>query len=265
MKAAISGSRGVIGTRLREVLESQGVKVFPITRITYYNSELLSKFFRRHKPDWIFHLATFGNMIWQTDLNQTILANVLGTARMLQCAMGYKAFVNVSSSSTLLDNDTFYSATKLCSEKICNAYTNMCKKPIVNVRLSTVIGKGEQPEHLIPKLIKSCKTEEKMLFVGSPTHDFIDIRDAVKGLIAVAKNANQLIGKSVNISNNNSYTNFEVKNIVERLLHKKANIFKVSALRSYDTSNWRIDNSELLKLGWKPKYTLAQSIRSMIH
>ena len=265
MKAAISGSHGVIGTRLREVLESKGVKVFPIPRKTYYDSCLLKRFFLHHKPNWIFHLATFGNMIWQQDLDQTISANVVGTARMLESAMGYKAFINVSSSSTLLDNDTFYSATKLCSERICNAMQQFSHQPIVNVRLSTVIGKGEQKEHLIPKLINSCKTGEKMLFVGSPTHDFIDIRDVVSALIVIAKNAQTVVGKSINISNNNSYANVEVKNMVQDLLHKRANLLRVKALRSYDTTNWRIDNTELLKLGWKPKYTLEQSIRSMIH
>ena len=36
-------------------------------------------------------------------------------------------------------------------------------------------------------------------------------------------------------------------------------------MRSYDNHNWRVDNTDLLGLGWKPKIPFEESVERMVH
>lgn len=45
---------------------------------------------------------------------------------------------------------------------------------------------------------------------------------------------------------------------------KKANLKMVDKMRTYDNTHWVVDNSEMLKLGWKPEVSLEESIRRMV-
>jgi nucleoside-diphosphate-sugar epimerase len=61
-----------------------------------------------------------------------------------------------------------------------------------------------------------------------------------------------------------SYTNRQVKEIVEGITGKKANIVQVPSMRSYDNENWVSTNLRIRSTGWLPKKTLEQSIAEMV-
>jgi nucleoside-diphosphate-sugar epimerase len=149
-------------------------------------------------------------------------------------------------------------------EELASEYARKNNAPIIVVRPSTVIGVGEPPNHLIPKLIESCKTGIKIPFVPEPTHDFIDVRDFISGLILVAKQADECRGCVYNISTNLATSNQEVLNTVERVVGRKANVEIAKSLRPYDNPNWRVNNSAIKRLGWKQEYNLEDSVKSMI-
>ena len=170
MKVLISGSTGFIGGHLFRALEQLGHTVVPI-----YNEKLLSLPYLEGvisevKPDYIFHLATYGNMYNHKDIKKILEANIIKTYNFLQASQktSYRAFINFSTSSVLLPTQTNYSKSKKASELIAELFPNT-----VSIRPSTVIGIGERTEHLIPKLIRSCLHQEEMSFVAEPTHDFI--------------------------------------------------------------------------------------------
>ncbi len=255
---AISGSHGYVGENLVKTLLDKGHEVLRLPR-DIKEVELES-------ADYVIHLATYGNSFSQGYADETIDVNLIGTKNLLTWALNkkVKGFVNVSSSSVLLPYETFYSATKAGAERLCKAYANVFSLPVVSVRPSTIIGKGEQSEHLIPKLINSCLTGEEMPFVEDATHDYIDVRDVVKGMIHFAEHAEEYKGKSFNLSKGVTCTNADVKRIVEELTNKKANVKIVDSLRAYDTQHWEVDNTETLEAGWKPEYSLYDSIKSML-
>ena len=115
---------------------------------------------------------------------------------------------------------------------------------------------------MIPKLIDSCFTQKDMPFVGEPTHDFIDVRDVISAIEILARDDER---RTVNVSSGISISNDEVSAVVEDCTGLCANIKrKKGIMRSYDTPNWKVDNSEMVKLGWKPKYTLKDSIKEMV-
>ena len=214
----------------------------------------------------IVHCAPYGNMAHHTDEDAILQANIIALHNLLQASkrLPYKAFINISSSSVLLHHETLYSATKKGGEALCKWMADEYGKPIVSLRPSSITGKGEQETHLIPRLIQSCLTGEKMQFVPKATHDFIDVRDVVHAILFLSNKADKYKGRSFNVSNGFTHSNEKVKEIVEKLTGKKANTEKVEALRSYDTKNWEVDNSPLKSIGWKPKFTLEESIQFML-
>lgn len=266
MKWIISGSRGFLGSRLALHLINKGEQVRSIPRDLLYNYYDLKKYLESEKPDVIVHLAAWGNHSTQTDLDKIVASNIGCTTTLLQASknVNFKAFINTSTSSVYLPRQTFYSASKQATENICHAFFQEHNKPIISIRPASITGSGEQETHLIPTLIRSCLYEEEIPFVSEPTHDFIDVRDFVSAIETIVKNISISKGKVFNISNNKSYSNEEVKNIIEKITGRKALINRVASLRSYDHLDWKIDNSELLKLGWKPKYSLEKSIRFMV-
>ena len=120
MRCLISGASGFIGTALTHKLKSMGYQVRAITREELYSKAMIS-IADTYQPDYIFHLAAYGNKYDQTDDWEIIGANIMTTLNLLYTTKGipYKAFINTGSSSEYgtkvhpmketdsLDTDTF--------------------------------------------------------------------------------------------------------------------------------------------------------------
>ena len=260
MKSAISGYHGFIAKHLIKKLEQLGHELVLIDRAFLYSLDAITKLLIKEKPDYVFHLSGYGNMSDQIDKKEIFQANVINTFNLLMASqeVNYKAFINFSTSSVLLEYETMYSATKLIGELLASQFFKT-----VSVRPSTVIGTGEQSVHLIPTLIRSCIFGEEMPLETDSTHDFIAVEDVVSGVLKIIENMNK-VGKQVNISTGLQTTNQQVREIVERLTGKKVNVKYVDKMREYDTKDWKVDNSKLLSLGWQPVFTLEETITKMI-
>lgn len=263
---AISGSHGFIGNALKTTLESQGHKVVPIPRELLFKQEALAFLFFSEEVTHIIHCAAYGNHYIQNKEDEIVKAQYFAGYNMLKAsrAIDYKCFVNFSSSSVLLEHQTFYSATKAGVENLCRAFAQEYKKPIITVRPSTVIGVGEQETHLIPTLIRSCIDGTEMPFVGEPTHDFIAINDLTRIVLALADMPKH--DKFVyNVSAMNSLKNEAIKELVEKYAGKKANIKRVESMRSYDNKYWIVHNGDIRELGLLPKERIDDTIRDMVN
>ena len=76
---------------------------------------------------------------------------------------------------------TMYGACKACGTQLTRHYAEFYNTVIV--RPFSVTGVGEQDKHLIPNLIKSCLTGQKIPFVPAPVNDYIDVKDLCKGVV----------------------------------------------------------------------------------
>ena len=133
----------------------------------------------------------------------------------------------------------------------------------VIARPYTIIGRGEQREHLIPSLVNSCLWGQEMPFVESPVHDFVDVKDVVDALLIIAEKA-KFKGEVYEIGTGKQLTNGRIREIVEKTLSCPAKIKLVKSLRSYDTKRWRAKNRNLRALGWSPKRTLKETIQGVV-
>ena len=236
MKSCISGSHGFIGTHLTEKLTQIGHVVVPITQELLYTPQALADFFELEQPDYIFHLAAYGNMSEQKEVVKTVMANYIGTYNMLDasCGIDYKKFINFSTSSVLLPTETFYSATKAGAERLSNAFRQQLHKPIITIRPFSIYGENEADFRFIPTLIWCLLSEESMSIDLLPTHDWVYVKEFIDKLLKVIETDRDIVNMGTGIS----YSNLEVKNMLEEISGKKLNYATVSHLRSYDTTKW---------------------------
>lgn len=240
MNTCITGSSGFIGSRLLRKLDAQPLKHDDIVYRTDY------------KCDKLFFLSTYGNMAHHTDHQEMLQANVADLVTILSSYDGW--FCYMSSSSVTLPVQTVYSRFKKAGEEIV---LGSAVWPCI-VRPYSVTGVGEQKEHLIPTLIRSCFEARLMDFAPSPTHDYIDVEDVVEGLVRLS-NDNAIgiheFGNGIAIENN------EVRLLVEEITGLKANIRHVRPMRSYDNENWCCKSKSDY---WQPTKSLRQSITEMV-
>jgi len=215
--------------------------------------------------DFIFDLAGYGNIAGQDEVGEIYKANLMRVIDTLYEAKRLESkYLFISTSSVLLPKQTPYSLSKRAAEEFLRYMVDTCSIKAAIARPYTIIGVGEQKQHLIPRLIDSCLNGTAMPFVSEPVHDFLDVDDFVDALWFI-KEKGKFGGEVYDVGSGISYSNEEVLEIVEGLTQKKANVFEVDSLRSYDTKNWKADNGAIRKLGWRQNKLLTQTIAEMIY
>lgn len=250
----ITGSQGFIGKRLCKKLGADNY--VPINHEDIQNTDFSD-------AENIYFLSTYGNLFHQKDINKTIKAN-LNDLIYVASSVDWKkirSFVYFSTSSVKLPMQTPYSRAKRAAEEVLLSYMEHYDVPVTIIRPMSVTGVGEQGEHLIPTLIRSCLFGEHMDFVAEPVHDFIDVEDVVDGTLHLLNfNARGIF----ELGNGVAYSNKDVLNIVQAVTKKKANINLVKSLRAYDNDRWVSTNFKAYFKGWKPIISLTQSVTAMV-
>ena len=249
----ISGSHGFLGSRLQRSLTGE---------VTCLNHAILPTVTLKPFENFYF-LSTYGNMYSHDNIEKVIQANLYDLIPIISQAsqIPFKSFVFMSTSSVKLDYQTTYSRMKHAAEEILLTYMEKFNLPICIVRPLSITGVGEQKEHLIPSLIRSCMTGEHIDFVPGAVHDFIDVEDVVSAILNLSEASARGIFE---VGWGKRYSNSEVLELVETITGKKANITKVESMRPYDNYAWQSTNFKARSWGWLPTKLLSQSIKEMV-
>lgn len=247
----ITGSSGFIGSHLLKYIDATPIPHEEIKSV-------------KLKPfDTFYFLSSYGNMASHTDHEAIMQANILDLIHVINEAIkfNFKSFVFISTSSVKLQKQTMYSRSKRAAEEILLSYRERFNKPICIIRPYSITGEGEQEEHLIPTLIRSCMKGDLINFVPHPTHDYIDVEDVVSGILNLSSNGLRGIYE---LGTGKCYSNQEVLELVEKVTGQKANINIVPSLRPYDNERWVSTNFRSRGFGWFPKKSLEESIVDMV-
>tara|TARA_B100000686_G_scaffold299916_1_gene334060 strand:+ start:82 stop:1170 length:1089 start_codon:yes stop_codon:yes gene_type:complete len=253
-------------------------------RMDIRNLELLKKTFKKHQPDYVFHLAaqalvkkSYFDPIYTWKTNTIGTLNVLESLREIRkkciavIITSDKSYKNMEITRGYKENDILggkdpYSASKASAELAIQSYISSFfpyKKTKVFIgiaRAGNVIGGGDWSENrLIPDCVKSWSKNKKVL-IRNPqsTRPWQHVLEAIWGYLLLAsclKKNKKLHGEVFNFGPNNS-KNYSVLFLV-KLIKKywKQTSWKISNKRKnnfYESNLLKLNsNKAKTKLKWK--------------
>ncbi len=241
------------------------------------------------KPSIIFNLAGTGISI-DLNLQQFVNANLLPTISLLETITELSSIkpriILIGSAAEYgripikklpavenypLNPLTNYGCAKALQSILANYYTNL-GMDIVIARLFNIIGKNMSKNLSIGSFIKQIEKIKRnkippKIFVGdiNVRRDFIDLRDAIKAICLIAKK-----GKTGEVYNVCSGRAVSVRNILVKLCKSNSKKIKIVAdpkrIRKHDVKNIYGSYKKLyLHTGWKPNFTIEQTLRDIIY
>lgn len=296
----VTGATGFIGSNIVHQLVKQGQSVSVIVRNKKLNfrlvdiadklniyecdiqSEKLSGIVCDIKPDYILHLARYGNLPQEENINTMIDVNLKGTINLINAARQnpFKLFINTSSCAeygikehAMSEKDileplnnfaVIASATTLYAQK--EAKRN--NLPIIAVRLFTPFGYYEDSFRLIPSVIMSS-LDNNPVKVSNPKNvrDFIFIEDIVDVYLRIIK-IKHAPGEIYNIGSGKQQTVGEIVQMIQKITKSKSRVewgAVAKQARYIEPSRWEADMSKTKKvLKWKPKNTIEVGLTKTI-
>lgn len=213
MRVLITGATGFVGSCLTRRLLSEGHDLHLFIRSTSNRWRIadLTGFLTVHavdlrdeqqvarqvaaiRPEWIFHLATYGGFASQQETSEIFAANLTGTINLLKACtkVGFERFVNTGSSSEYGDKASpmkesdcpepqgDYGVAKVAATLFCRSEAKKLGLPVVTLRLFSPYGPWDDPRRLIPyataEFIRGLKPH---LAKPESVRDFVFIDDVV--------------------------------------------------------------------------------------
>lgn len=290
IKVLVTGATGFVGTNLVRRLVDEGARVSIISRsktmLDAVRADLLDygslvQAMEKIEPEKVFHLGAFVdlNRDYQT-ATKCVQTNIQGTLNLLEASKGRElsSFVYLGTYEVYGFNPTPfdeeqpvnpvspYSISKVSGEHLCKLYNNLYGLPVILLRLSHLYGPQQDPERLIPYVVRcALRNEEIKLTAGDQTRDYLFVEDAVKAILK-SSISDRAVSGLFNIGSGREYS---VREIVEKILElTDSDIvpgFGELQRRSYDPERLYCDISRAKEvLDWVPDHTLEEGLKKTI-
>jgi UDP-glucose 4-epimerase len=294
MKILITGGAGFIGSHLAEALINKGNEIIIVDdlirgkiknfndiedRIKFLNGsitdfELMKKIIS--KVDIVFHLAAVSRVMPSIENPELCFkTNVQGTEIISRlCSIYNKKLIFASSREVYgtaeyisvdekhpLQAENPYGASKICGEKIIEAYSKCSGLKYAILRLANVYG-ARDFERVVPIFIeKTLKNNELIVYGGEQILDFVYIKDVVEAFIKTIEGNGNIV---VNIGSGNGTKVIDLAEIIKKITRSKSKvILKEKRKGEVERFIANIEKAEKI-LNWKPRTALEEGIRLLI-
>ena len=298
-KILITGCAGFIGSKLVNFFLSKKYKVIGLDNLSTGKREFLkdafqNKNFTFHKVDLlkkniekyfinvqtIFHLAAnadvrFGLKHRDKDIKQ----NILVTHNILEAMIKHKVkkIAFSSTGSVYGESDqiptkencpfpiqtSLYGASKLSAESLISAYCEGYNIKSYIFRFVSILGEKYSHGHVYD-FIKQLKNNKKNLIVlgdGNQKKSYLNIKDCIEGMYIAMKYYKNKIN-IINLGTNKYSTVKDSIKIICKIMNLKPKIKYKGGKRGWvgDNPFIYLDTKKISATGWKPKYTIHNSI-----
>lgn len=300
LRVIITGANGFIGTKLSIVLNSLGVKVYPVTRKVdtlsniqpnstsnkelLFNVKSLKSFLLDINPHVIFHLA-HNNLINKNYSNQTSLyLDDIMHANLIQATLDAKirphliflgscAEYGFSESPFKEDMNpspiTNYGKSKWNQTKKVFKLNNSEDPSWTIIRPSIVYGPRQKQLLLIPQIIDAFFLKKTIEIInGSHTRDFIFVDDLVLALKNACLSSDSITSEIINIGFGKS---FKIKDVAKEIAHllgsNYADYLLFNSLQNepYKLEKYEVNIDKAKKLlKWEPKIDLTTGLHKTL-
>jgi len=170
-----------------------------------------------------------------------------------------------SNEQSKLNPSSPYAASKAAADMWCLAYHRTYGLPVVITRCTNNFGPLQFPEKLIPKVIIRAHQNLKVPLYGEGKNvrDWIYVIDHCEALDLVLKRG--LPGQIYNVAGHNSLDNLILVKMILQLMGKDGSLIELVEDRPGHDYRYSLDDSKLRReLGWKPRYTLKDALKSTV-
>lgn len=202
-----------------------------------------------------------------------ILTNSLGVQMLLDAVRknNLELMVNVSTDEVYgaleLDEDREftedtpiwpnmpYASAKAGGDLMCHAYNVTHGTPVIVTHCSNNYGPYQYPEKLIPFFVFQAMKGKKLPVYGDGLYvrDWIHVLDHCSALDLLLHKGKA--GEVYNIGADNERNNIEITKLILKFVGKSEDFITHVKDRPGHDRRYAIDNTKIIALGWKPKYT----------
>ena len=284
----VTGGRGFIGSHFVELVLEKGHEVIDVDKLTYASSRKLPwdndknyTFINEdivdmtHLPycDIIVNFAAESHVDNSIESPKTFFeSNSRGVFNLLELIRGKvynrPLFFHISTDevygdirdTSFTENDKLspgnpYSASKASAEMLILAYNKTFGLNYVITRSSNNYGERQYVEKLIPQIIHSLETNNKIPIHGDGSYirDWIYVKDNVNAIYFLIENG--IKNDTFNISADNHMSNLQVVEEVCKWYgyDNYLDYIKFTENRLGQDVRYSIDSSKLYDLGWSPE------------
>jgi nucleoside-diphosphate-sugar epimerase len=298
-KILITGATGFLGANLLKFLYNDNknisilmnknsnlwrindiIKQIDVNHVNIKNKNKVYEIIKEIKPDYVYHLATYGVHPSQNSLDEIIKTNILGTSNILHALekYGIKRLVNVGSGfeygkgkNNIKETDclnplTPYGITKVTQSLLVKYFSELKNIPSVTLRPFTPYGRMESKGRLISDIMISIIKNKPLNLSSMYTYrDFIFIDDVLDALKKAA-NVPKIEGEIFNIGSGKATSIKKIVDTSMKLVKNKPEIkWNSNKPRSMDKFQ-SISFSDLKKskklLKWEPLISLEKGLEN---
>tara|TARA_Y100000389_G_scaffold204334_1_gene256306 strand:- start:524 stop:1495 length:972 start_codon:yes stop_codon:yes gene_type:complete len=266
-------------------------KVLKKKKIEFYKIDLCNLFsleniFKQNRDiDTIFHFAAnadvrFGLLKPKKDFQN----NILATFNLLECSRKYSVQKFIFSSTGSIygeaqsiptkENSEFpiqtsiYGASKLSSEGLIQAYSEGYRIKSYIFRFVSILGERYSHGHVFDfyKKLKKNSNRLDILGDGNQKKSYLNVHDCVSAILLSIRKKNDNISSVYNLGTNNFINVKKSAQIICKYLKMKPKLYFSGGKRGWvgDSPFIYLSCKKIRSLGWKPMFTIEQSIISTL-
>ena len=239
--------------------------------------------FAIYKPDVIVHFAAETHVDRSiTDPQVFLETNVIGTGVLLDACLQYgiQRFHHVSTDevygtlplqggslfteqSPLLPSSP-YAASKASSDLLVLSYYKTYGLPVTISRCSNNYGTHQYPEKLIPLMIQKALQGKPLPVYGDGLNvrDWIHVVDHCRAIDYILQKGT--VGEVYNIGAREEISNIDMVKLMLNVLGKPHGLITYVPDRLGHDLRYAIDSSKMEILGWKPEYTMEDTLKGIV-
>lgn len=247
------------------------------------DASFVDTLFVMYKPDILVHFAAETHVDRSITGPQVFLeTNVVGTGILLDACLrhGIERFHHVSTDEVygtlpLQGGSPFteqnpllpsspYAASKASSDLLVLSYYKTYGLPITISRCSNNYGTHQYPEKLIPLMIQRALQDAPLPVYGDGLNirDWIHVLDHCRAIDYILHKGR--VGEVYNVGAREEISNIDLVKRILDVLGKPHELITYVEDRLGHDLRYAVDSSKVQRLGWKPEYTMGDTLTGIV-
>ena len=291
----VAGERGLVGSAIGRALRARGhtnLVSAPRAALDLRDQAAVERFFAEHRPEYVFMAAARVGGILANDSYpaEFISDNLFIQSNLIDASHrhGVRKFCFLGSSCVyprlapqplredsllsgpLEPTNQWYAIAKIAGLKMCEAYSRQYGFKAISVMPTNLYGPGDNfdltTSHVLPALIRKFHEAKHaragavtIWGTGTPRREFLHVDDLADALLFLMESYDS--PEIINVGWGEDVTIADLAAFVRDVVGFEGRI-ELDRSKPDGTPRKLMDVTKLTRLGWKPKISLADGIRS---